>query len=58
MTYWCSESRSSGSEDDCRLELLKTKPVAIEDVIKLLFPILVEIDGSSVSSNCCFFKRR
>ncbi|KAK6111818.1 HECT-domain (ubiquitin-transferase) family protein [Brugia pahangi] len=41
------KSKTASPEDDRRLELMKTEPVLLEQVVQLLLPILVEIDGSS-----------
>ncbi|OZC06632.1 hypothetical protein X798_06384 [Onchocerca flexuosa] len=41
------KSKTVSLEDDRRLELMKTEPVLLEQVVQLLLPILVEIDGSS-----------
>ncbi len=40
---------AGGNEVDKRAELLNANRVLLEQVVRLLFPILVEIDGSSVS---------
>ncbi|KAM3728915.1 E3 ubiquitin-protein ligase [Dirofilaria immitis] len=41
------KSKTASLEEDRRLELMKTEPVLLEQVVQLLLPILVEIDGSS-----------
>lgn len=46
---YSTETKTASPEEDRRLELLKTEPVLLEQVVQLLLPILVEIDGSSVS---------
>jgi hypothetical protein len=42
--------KQTNSEQDKRKELLNTNKALIDNIVKLLFPILVEIDGSSVLS--------
>lgn len=41
------KTKSMILEEDRRLELLKSEPSTLEQVVQMLFPILVEIDGSS-----------
>ncbi|VDK88232.1 unnamed protein product [Litomosoides sigmodontis] len=41
------KGKAASPEEDRRLELMKTEPVLLEQVVQLLLPILVEIDGSS-----------
>ena len=51
-----SSAASSSTEEDARLTLLQSESDKMQEVARSLFPVLVEIDGGSVSSSSVWLR--